>query len=230
MGNIKCTRVYFDFFERRRWSKSERIEYANVDYFSEDLVLLPKSIRQIICFTFNKIEYKYVLFKNENLSILKKLNKEGKFVFTSLENDFKNFDCWVDRHYRTKHFTTHTLEENIRHIQIACLIFTKEIVRVDVMLCKNNHFKQYISHIQNHAKINIYQSFGDYPRVFLKNFSGYLSLVDGFVTLWRFKKQDNGIYISTYTNDFKLNVKAIKSKDFEHDAEDVSFIFKTDDN
>ena len=88
LENINCTRQYFDFFEKKHCSNPSRIEYVNVDYFSEDLVLFPKGIRQIICFTFEKIEYKYALFKNGHLSILKKLNKEEYFVFTSLEKDF----------------------------------------------------------------------------------------------------------------------------------------------
>jgi len=51
LKNIKHTRQYFDFFEKRLWNHPERIEYVNVDSYSEHLILLPKSIRQIVSFT-----------------------------------------------------------------------------------------------------------------------------------------------------------------------------------
>ena len=42
-----------------------------------------------------------------------------------------------------------------------------------------------------------------------------------------YAKQDNGIYTQILTHGFKKNVQEIKSKDFEHYAEEVLFIFKT---
>ena len=64
------------------------------------------------------------------------------------------------------------------------------------------------------------------PMLFLKNISGYLQSTGTFVNLWRFAKQDNGIYTQIFTHGFKKNVQEIKSKDFEHYAEDFQVIFE----
>jgi len=64
------------------------------------------------------------------------------------------------------------------------------------------------------------------PKLLLKNFSGFLH-GDEYVNLWRFEKQSNGIYRMKLEYEFKTNIEEIKSKDFEHYAEEVLFIFKT---
>ena len=66
-----------------------------------------------------------------------------------------------------------------------------------------------------------------YSMLVLKNISGYMRRTDKFINLWRFERQDNGIYTTRFTGGFKKHVTEIKSKDFEHYAEDVLCIFKT---
>jgi len=223
LENINCKRVYFDFFEKRRWRYPGRIEYVNVDSFSEGLVLFPKSIRQIIWFTFQGFEYKYVLFKNGNLSILKKLKHEGLFVFIYLEKDCENYKCLLS-HHTQKNIPIHLFQENIRYIQIPGYLMGP--LRYFVLLHKNNNFTQHIFH--RDSKIIISEPRREYsPMLFLKNISGYLQLVGKFVNLWRFAKQDNGIYTQIFIHGFKKNVQKIQSKDFEDYAEDVLCIFKT---
>jgi len=248
LQNIKSTRKYFNFFEKRHWSEPDRIEYANVDYFSEALILLPKSIRQVIWFKNLGIEYKYILFKNGHLSILKKCNEEGNFAFVSLENDIaqERFaltlandykitlkkTSLVYSSYKAKRFTVHEFQENVRFMECTCLLWTwgggpSESVYVKLYKIDNITQRMVTNH-RTHEKIMIHQPYRDSPRVFLKNLSGYLE-GSYFVSLCRFEKQTYGIYGKTVTPDFKQRVKKIKSKDFEHDAEDVLFIFNTDD-
>jgi hypothetical protein len=223
MENINCTRDYFDFFEKRQWDDPSRVKHANVDYFSEDLVLFPKSIRQIICFTFQEIEYKYVLFKTGHLSILKKLNKGEYFISTSLEKDFGCFDDLIG----FPPSKIPSFQENVRWIEIQG--FWGNYLGYHVCLHKTNNFEQYIWNAQHFDTIFISDSFRNRePKLLLKNISGYLIHGDEFVNLWQFKKQNDGIYKTTLIQGFKTNVKEIKSYDFQHHAEDVPFIFKTD--
>ena len=222
LENINCPREYFDFFEKRQWNDPSRVEYANVDCFSEDLILFPKSIRQIICSTFQGIEYKYVLFKNGHLSILKKLTSKEYFVFTSLETDFKNFD---DQPFNK----ANSFQENVRWIEIqgcyGCLDNLPYLYRV--YLHKFDNFIQHFWNSHDFKKTIVSETYREpFPTLFLKNLSGYL-YGDEFVDLWKFEKHDNGIYMERITQNFKTNVKKIKSQDFEHYVEDVPFIFKT---
>jgi len=213
LENINCTRVFFDVFEKRLWKNPDRsIEYVNVDSFSEDLVLFPKSIRQIIWLPVHEIEYKYVLFKDGHLSILKQLNNNGPFVFA--ENDV------VDKN------TPYSFQENIRCLTIDNLDnYWVGVLNSYIDLHKTDNFTQHISHQKDHLRIS--EPFREpSSKLFLKNFSGYLH-GDEFVNLLRFEKQNNGIYTMELDGGFKTNVKEIKSKDFEHYAEEVLFIFKT---
>jgi hypothetical protein len=215
--NLNCTRVYFDFFEKRFWGDStqiEQIEYVNVNSFSKHLFLFPKSIRQIIYFEFNKIEYKYILFKNGDLSIL----KEGKFVFTIFDNDFAN--SLIDNFEKKQ-------RQNIRWM-MGCYNMTENAnIRICLDLFKTDNILQRIWHHGNDQKIKASTPHKINPRVFLKNTSGFLQLEsDGCVHLRRFEKQNNGKYQQSTIFTFKQNVEQIKSKDFEHNAIDAQFIFK----
>jgi len=222
LENINYTRVYFDFFEKRKWGYCEytpsRIEYANVDCFSEDLILFPKSIRQIIWFTFLEIEYKYVLFKNGHLLILKKLEKQKSFVFTSLENDFQKKMNGPDYVDTEQPFKINSFE-NVRWIEIQGTCQGE----YHVYLHKTENFIQYIGNYMNKTLAVSEPWRADPPHVFLKNLSGYLSQLYGRVTLTEFKKF-NGIYSEIKNFAFAMNVKKIKSKDFEDYAKDVQFI------
>jgi len=211
--NAKHSRQYFDFFEKRIWGNPERldytrIEYANVDSFSENLVVFPKHIRQIISFKNGNIQYKYVLFKNGHLSILKQ-NKKGKFVFTCLEKDFKNFNRSFFGQF-----------ENGRWLDVTG--FFQATIFIDVY--QNDNLKQSIRHSINYPKIKIHPPDDVCPKVFLKNISGFLKQNGTSVHLYKFENH-NGTYIQNCIYNFKLNVKEIKSKDFEHYAEEVQFIY-----
>jgi len=215
------TRAYFDFFEKRQWGckyTPSRVEYANVDCFSEDLILFPKSIRQIIWFTFREIEYKYVLFKNGHLLILKKLEKQKSFVFTSLENDFQKKMNGPDYVDTEQPFKINSFE-NVRWIEIQGTCQGE----YHVYLHKTENFIQYIGNYMNKTLAVCEPWRTDPPHVFLKNLSGYLSQLYGRVTLTEFKKF-NGIYSEIKNFAFAMNVKKIESKDFEHYAKDVQFI------
>jgi len=221
LANINYTRQYFDFFEKRLWNGPKRIEYANVDYFDENLTLLPKSIRQMISFKFNNIQYKYVLFKNGHLSILKQ-NIGGKFVWTSLENDF-------EAHYPFQKETfklDFSFQENIRWLDIWN-VETTSITGYVIGLCKNNNFRQAIWHSETHQKIRIYRPVRKNKRVFLKNLSGYVEFCSSVMFVEEFEKQNDGIYKTKSYDLFKPNIKEIKSQDFEHYVGDLQFIFKT---
>jgi len=241
LKNINCTRIYFDFFEKRFWNEPERIEYADVDSFSTNLVLFPKSIRQIVCFKYNQIEYKYVLFKNGQLSILKKVNQEGKFVFTSVENDFLNYDSpsTSDLHEKQS-FKKHFIQNNVRWMDFSIERFPfDEIINPSYLtICvnsfKTNNLNQSIWHKSaHHPKLIIFETFQQFlpyqPIVFLKNITGYIKLeYDGCVTLYRFEKVID-VYSAKYTLRtyfrFKQNVTKITSKDFEHYDHEVAFFF-----
>jgi len=227
LENINCERVYFDFFETRHWIKPSRIEYVNVDCFCEHLILFPKSIRQIIWFTFEEIEYKYVLFKNGHLSILKKVtDKKGYFVFTSVDNhDFQNFESYINGYnYKKEPLKIYSFQENVRFIEFQ----THSASPLIFIIHKTGNLSQSIWHIQGLKKIYIFKPGREFSlKCYLKNISGYLvKQIDNFVSLFEFKKQNNGIYTKIITHGFKTNVKEIKSKDFEHYAADVPFIFK----
>jgi len=220
LENINCTRVYFDFFEKRHWNNPTRIEYVNVDSFSEDLVLFPKSIRQIICFKVQEIDYKYVLFKNRHLSILNKLNNNGPFVFTENDVVYKNMLC---------NEALHSFQDNIQWVEIQSYpVDYTSPSHTYVFLHKTDNFTQCISHQKDHPKTMFISDPFREPnsKLLLKNFSGFLH-GDEYVNLWRFEKQSNGIYKMKLDHGFQKNVKKIKSKDFEHYAEEVLFIFKT---
>jgi len=225
LENINYTRVYFDFFEKRKWGYCEytpsRIEYANVDCFSEDLILFPKSIRQIIWFTFREIEYKYVLLKNGHLSILKKREKEKSFVFTSLERDFFQKKTNGLGKRDTEPFEIHSFE-NIRWIEIQGW----RQGEYHVYLHKTENFIQYIGNDMDNTLAVSEPCHQDSPTVLLKNISGYCAcqLKYGRVTMCEFKKNDDGIYTEIKGFASVRNVKKIKSKDFEHYAQDVEFI------
>jgi len=225
LENINCKRVYFDFFEKRYWISPTRSEYANVDSFSRDLVLFPKSIRQIICFTVQEIDYKYVLLKNGHLSIFKKLKHEGLFVFISLEKDCENYESHLNPHtHKNKPVGLHLFQENVRYIEFPASFH----LGFYVLLHKNDNFTQDIFHLKYDEKIIIIKPHRQsYSMLFLKNISGYMHHTDKFTNLYRFEKQDNGIYTQRFTSGFKKHVKEIESKDFEHYAEDVLCIFKT---
>ena len=226
LADINCPRVHFNFFEKRVWSRPDRIEYANVDSFSNNLFLFPKIIRQIICFQINKIEYKYFLFKDGHLSILKKLKKEKNFVFTSLENDFANFRPSFGE---TESCKIHSFQENIRYMEFNPYTWNSTVVRIE--LHKTDNFKQDIWHQQGREKILIFEpshlwSHEKGQKVFLKDISGYFNLKgDGSLTLKSVVKQKNETHKMMEFNLFNQNVKEIKSKDFEHYAEEVLFIF-----
>jgi len=209
------------FFEKRLWNGPERIEYVNVDFFFENLILLPKSIRQIISFKFNDIYYKYVLFKNGHLSILKQ-NIEGKFVFTSLKKEFRK----IHHCFRDKFFRLDSFQENCRFLDVPEL-FGKEIF---IHIYKNGNYHQFIRHDENQPKLIVTGLLPGYPKIFLKNFSGFLNHSNTNVSLWKFEKQKNGIYKKVCFPLFKQNIKKIKSQDFEHYSEDVQFIFKTNED
>ena len=236
LANLNYLRVYFDFFEKRVWTWPDRIEYANVDSFSKNLILFPKIIRQIVCFQFNKIEYKYVLFKDGHLSIFKKLNKEENFVFTSLENDFANFDSHSSTSFDKK-YKLHSFQENIRWMEFHDISYEYHCTyfKIGVNLHKTNNFKQTIVHDEFFQKILICAlSHKEGQKVFLKDITGFLQLEDnGTVTLFRLVKQKNEINSLRKLSNFMMNVKEIKSNDFEHYANnfqtfprDVLFIFK----
>merc|ERR1712034_211037 len=215
LKNIKHTRQYFDFFEKRLWNHPERIEYVNVDSYSEHLIFLPKSIRQIFSFTCNNIEYKYVLLKNGHLSILKS-NIEGKFVFTSLKKDFQKLDL-------NGTFQFELLYENIRWLDVWG---SQNGDQYNIELYKKDNFCQAIRHSLRYPKILIYPTVRDNPRVFLKNHSGFLEHRGKYVSLMIFQKtKKDGNYKIIGACKFKQNVKKIDSRDFEHYVEDVQFIF-----
>jgi len=215
--NIKHTRTYFDFFEKRFYGLPERIEFANVDYFSDDLVLLPKSIRQMISFKFDSSnnQYKYVVFKDGHLSILKQNMPGGNFIFTSLENDFQ---------FEPSSLNTDYFQENVRRVN---LIFDLRGSSYNISLYKKENLQQTIWHSESpSSKMIIHKPFVGNSVVFLKNMSGFLQQIGEVVTLVRFRKVGNALYRHTSTcRYFKLNVKEIKSKDFEHYAEEAQFIF-----
>ena len=221
LENTNYTRQYFDFFENRLWNDPERIEYANVDCFFENLVLLPKNIKQIISFKFVNVQYKYVLCKNGHLSILKQ-NMHGNFLFTSLEKDFEKFNSPF---YKLSSYSLDSLQENCR------FIYVREFRRGEIYihLYKNDNLSQSIRHVENYSKLLVTGPVPSNSKVFLKNFTGFLHHHRDFasVNLWKFEKQNNGIYKRSYIFVFKQNVKEIKSKDFEHYAQDVQFILKT---
>ena len=225
LENINYTRQYFDFFEKRLWNYPERIEYANVDSFFENLILLPKSIRQIISFKFDKIRYEYVLFKNGHLSILKQ-NINGKFVVTSLNKDFEKF------YLCHQSFRLDSIQESCRILDVR-KFYGVGGRKIYIHLYKTDNFSQSIRHEKKNPKFLV-----DAPvlssnsKVLLKNFSGFLLHYLDFgsvVSLWKFEKQKNGIYKRRYIFDFKQNVKEIKSKDFEPYSQDVQFILKTNE-
>ena len=225
LENINYTRQYFDFFEKRLWNDPERIEYANVDSFFKNLTLLPKSIRQIICFKFGKIQYKYVLFQNGHLSILKQ-NMHGNFVFTSLNKDFEKF------YLCHKSFRLNSFQKNCRFLDVRefCGVGGRKIC---VHLYKTDNFSQSIRQEKKNPKFLVDAPVLSNSKVLLKNFSGFLLHYLDFgsvVSLWKFEKQKNGIYKRRYIFDFKQNVKEIKSKDFEHYAQDVQFMLKTNED
>jgi len=227
-ANINHPREYFDFFEKRHWSKPERIEYANVDSFSKNLILFPKSIRQIICFTFNKIKFKYILFKNGDLSILKKLETEEKFVLTSLENDFD-----------FKSLILYPFSNNIRWVEFVdeisiCKLTTtqtqQQITVVRIILHKTENLYQEIEHKTSHQKIIIYKPISQERilLVFFKNLTGFLKLYkdNGLVKRTRFEIS-NKTYKKGFAYEFMENVKKIKSNDFEHYihmAKEIEFV------
>jgi len=217
LENINYTRKYFDFFEKRLWNNPDRIEYANVDSFFEKLILLPKSIRQIISFKFDNIQFKYVLFKNGHLLILKlKQNIDGKFVFISLKKDFELFNpSFLNR-----------LQENCRFLKMFELCEENLLIHI----FKNDNFYQSIRHVKNEQQIFVSRPIRELPKILLKNFEGFLQHCGTAVNLWKFEKQNNGTYKERYYCFFKNNVKEIKSNDFEHYAQDVQFIFKTNDD
>ena len=225
LKNINYTRQYFDFFEKRLWNDPERIEYANVDSFFENLILLPKSIRQIISFKFDNIQYKYILFKNGYLSILKQ-NIKGKIVLASLKKDFEKFyPC--DKSFRLDSF-----QKNCQLLYVRAFhgVGGKEIY---IHLHKNDNFSQSIRQVKNYPKFLVTEPVPSNSKVFLKNLSGFLHHHLDFgsvVSLWKFEKQNNGIYKKICFPVFKRNVKEIKSKDFEHYAEDIQFILKTNED
>jgi len=147
LENINCKRVYFDFFEKRHWSDPGRTEYVNVDCFCDQLIIFPKSIRQIIRFTFEEIEYKYVLFKNGHLLTLKKVNKEGHFVFTSVDNHDFNF-------FRNVTLSeTHLFQENVRFIEFQ----THSASPLIFIIHKTGNLSQSIWHIHGLKKIYIFK-------------------------------------------------------------------------
>lgn len=150
---------------------------------------------------------------------------EQKFILTSLEKHFQAiYSPYL--HETFKLDNTLNFQENIRWLDSWGFDS-----RYNIDLYKNNNLSQAIRHSPNHPKILTYCSVRENTRVFLKNLSGYLEHCGTRVDLWKFnKKQNNGIYEKIYHPKFKLNVKKIKSQDFEHYAEDVEFIFKTATN
>merc|ERR1711925_1764 len=76
--------------------------------------------------------------------------------------------------------------------------------------------------------IYMYKNGNVHPRnskVALKNLTGFLYHSNTNVMMWKFEKQNNGIHKENCFGVFKQNVKEIKSKDFEHYAKDVQFIY-----
>jgi len=232
LKNINCTRVYFDFFEKRFWNEPDRIEYANVDSFSSNLIIFPKSIRQIVWFKYNEVEYKYVLFKNGDVSILQKIKKKENFVFAYLENDKSpTMTCNLSQNkifkkledIRWMNFIESKCHSRNRKTTNACFE-----VRVD-LYTTDNFTKNIWHNLAHHQNIMISEiSFQTTPIVFFKNITGCVKLEsDGSLRFWKFEKQKNGKYseISSLGH-FQQDIKEIKSQDFEHYAHDVSFIFK----
>jgi len=231
LENINHTREYYDFFEKRKWINPNRIEYANVDCFSENLFLFPKGIRQIICFTLKKIEYQYVVFKNGHLSILKKQKEEKYLSFTSFENDFQHFEHNIRFDYINQSLKFFSFQHSVRWIEFYN--YLRDGSEYHIYLHKTDNFKQHIGHYHDHEKICISEPFHDqFPlRFLLKNISGFLffcSYDAKTVSLIQFEKYNQGIYREHFTQIFQTNVKAIQSKEFEHYADDVIFTFKTD--
>jgi len=229
LENINHVREHFDLFEKRKWSNPNRIEYANVDYFSENIVLFRKGIRQIILFTLKEIKYQYVVFTNGYLTILKK-QKEGRyFVFTSFENDFQHFEHSIYPNYTNQSLKTFSFQYNVRWIEFCD--YMVEGVGYNILLHKTENFKQFIGHYYDKDKICVCKPRYQFPpRLFLKNISGFLHFPydSKTVSLVEFKKYNNGFYRTKSTHAFQTNVEAIQSKDFQHYADDVIFTFKTD--
>jgi hypothetical protein len=117
-------------------------------------------------------------------------------------------------------------QESVRWIEISSYLM--QPLKYFVCLHKPNNVIQNFWHMQDHEKIIIFEPCRQsYPTLFLKNISGFLQAGDDYVNLWRFEKNNNGIYMQKFTPGFKRNVKEIKSKDFEHNADEVVCIFKT---
>jgi hypothetical protein len=96
-----------------------------------------------------------------------------------------------------------------------------------ITLYKKENFKQIIWHSGFDSKICIDAPFPANPVVSLKNLSGFLELIGSIVQLCRFQKQQNGLYVRTFSHPYAFiyNVKKIKSNDLEHYAEGAQFIF-----
>jgi hypothetical protein len=188
------------------------------------LVLLPKSIRQIIFFEFDNIQYKYVLFKDGHLSILKQNNIGGKFVCTSVKKDFELFDSPF-RGSQPRYPLDSSLQENCRFLDVR--EFQGEEIFIHIY--KNDHFSQCIWHFKNHHKFFVNRHVLEFPKIILKNLSGFLEHIRTGVNLWKFEKQNHGVYKKSFIHLFKQNVKKITSNDFEHyetSPRDVLFILK----
>jgi len=230
-NRLNYTRIYFNFFEKRLWSNPDRIEYVNVDSFSTNLVLFPKSIRQIVRFKYQQNEYQYILFKDGQLSILKKIDaEEGKFFFTSLKNDYTRLPA-LNSEYNLARTPGKAITESVRWMnfytedKIPCTDSTV-LNQVCVDLYKTHNFEQTICHNQVHQKIMISETSQILcPMLILKNNTGFLKLVFDGVKLWRFEKQRDGKYTQCYDFWFKPGVKEIQSKDYEHYAHEVKFLF-----
>jgi hypothetical protein len=82
---IKELKIYYNFFEKifsRISLKVNLVEYVKVDKFCSNLCLLPKTIRQILLFKVKETLYKFIVFQNGDLLILKKHEtKNQNYIF-----------------------------------------------------------------------------------------------------------------------------------------------------
>jgi hypothetical protein len=146
---------------------------------------------------------------------------DGKFVFIFLENHFEKFR-------ELQSYQLDSLQENCRFLDVraeSC----GEIIYIHIY--KNDNISQCIRHVKNCSKLFVTRPFRVYSRV-LKNLTGFARFLHefGFVKLEKFEKQNNGIYKKCVIPVFKFNIKEIKSNDFEHYAQDLQLILKTNED
>jgi hypothetical protein len=212
---LNSSSFFMPFEKRVRPLSNPRIYYLELIPVIEnsltttaDSLLCNKNIRQVMMFKNTTENYKFTLYLN-GVFTLEYYSTDEKNV--TLLNDNLNLEL-TKTNLMTDTFIVGSDLECVGDKKFLLRPITQNEQRVTMKLVRGN--------------ISVANSCNDGKCVFLKNFDGYVWLwKNGQLALYLLSAKENGIFVCDYNQNFRNNVKKIKSKHFEHSLDELELEF-----